>query len=219
MPIDPATAILASGAMSAVGSGISSMMGASSAKKQMKFQKRMSNTAHQREMADLKKAGLNPLLTGKYGGSSTPTGVAFTPENPLKDAGQTASAYGSLKQAKPLVTAQVNSQNATTAKTMAETDLLKANTQNILDQTLADVDLKKSSSALSSVQTKKGNQEIKALKEELKKLKITRALYDQAGKLLPYPQKIIKQIKEVKTNPTGWKRFFIPKLGHHKNKK
>lgn len=57
---------------------------------QMMFQKEMSDTAHRREVADLRAAGLNPILSARYGGSSTPAGSTWTAQNVLGQAANSA---------------------------------------------------------------------------------------------------------------------------------
>jgi len=61
------------------GMAISGLFAKRQAEKQMDFQRVMSSTAHQREVEDLRKAGLNPILSGTGGaGASTPSGAMAT---------------------------------------------------------------------------------------------------------------------------------------------
>lgn len=63
--------------MFGIGEGITAAMNWKIAKEQMQFQERMSSTAFQRQMADMKDAGLNPMLAKNMGGATTPPGAAI----------------------------------------------------------------------------------------------------------------------------------------------
>ncbi len=68
----------------------------------MQFQEQMSSTAYQRQVHDMKEAGLNPMLAANMGGASAPGGAMATAQEALGSAVSSAmqqkGAWAELKK-------------------------------------------------------------------------------------------------------------------------
>lgn len=116
---------------------------AGQAERQMDFQERLSGTAYQRAMSDMRSAGLNPILAYAQGGASTPGGAMGTagaatssaasspsPQpviNRTQAASQAASAF--LSNAQQLAT--IGSIEAQTEKAKAEAEYTRTQDRHL----------------------------------------------------------------------------------------
>lgn len=122
---------LITGSASLLGGYLQNQANSAQAQRQMDFQERMSGTAHQREVADLRAAGLNPILSATGPGASSPGGAAAEMQDPLAGVSKGFESAIALRQQNK----ELQAKDASIGNVQADTKNKEASAALIANQT------------------------------------------------------------------------------------
>ena len=134
-----AAATLGAAALGAYGQHRANKASKESVREQMAFQESQSSSAVQRQMRDMKAAGINPMLAGRFGGASSPAGASYDAGNVLSDIPTAVSSAIQLKRLKAeLENMDVTNQNLreNTLQIRSQTALNNASAKKVVSDIL-----------------------------------------------------------------------------------